>query len=215
MRRILAADVIAVSAIVASFGATALSWASLPDRVPIHFDIHGTANGFAPRGVGALLLPAISAGVWLLVRLGAARLPVGESNGGPGNTHAIAAAACATVSFLFAIHLGALRAASTGKLPGSFLPLALGGFCLALSVLLPRLRRNAFVGIRTAWALASDENWARTHRVGSYSMLGAAIACFAAALSPVRAAAVPVAAVVIAGLVPAIYSAVIARRSAT
>jgi uncharacterized membrane protein len=36
----------------------------------------------------------------------------------------------------------------------------------AVGLLVERARRNYFIGIRTPWTLASDEVWARTHRLG-------------------------------------------------
>jgi len=212
--RILLVDIVSLLALAASFVATLAMWSNLPDRVPIHFDIHGVANGFASRAVGAFLLPALAAGVWLLVRFGTGLLPVGEGRNGL-QARATASAACALTVFLLALHVSSLRAAATGRLSSAFFPIALGGFCLALTVLLPCIRRNVFIGIRTPWALASDENWARTHRVASFTMLGAAVACFLAPLFATPGLALPVASVLFAALVPAIYSAVIAHRSTT
>lgn len=43
----------------AIFGFTAMRYADLPDRIPIHFGLDGSANSFGPR-VTAWLLPFIS-----------------------------------------------------------------------------------------------------------------------------------------------------------
>ena len=117
--RIRLVDIVALLALAASFVATLTMWSKLPARVPIHFDIHGVANGFAARAVGAFLLPASAAGVWVLVCLGTRLLPVGEGRTGP-QTGAIAIAACALAIFLLGLHLASLRAATTGRLSNSF-----------------------------------------------------------------------------------------------
>ena len=41
---------------------------------------------------------------------------------------------------------------------------SLGALFVMLGLVMPRVRRNPWVGVRTPWTLASDENWARTHR---------------------------------------------------
>ncbi|WP_394825456.1 SdpI family protein [Pendulispora albinea] len=212
-RRIRRTDILAVVALGASFAVTAILWSSLPARIPIHFDVNGVANGFASRAVGGWLLPALAVAMWLLVRFGAAWLPVGaRAAGGAGSAGTMASVACALAIFLLAVHTATLRAAESGQLPQSFCPLAIGGLCLTLTILLPRVRRNAFVGVRTPWTLASDENWARTHRLASFTMLAATIACFATALvAPALGVAIACAAVVSAALIPAIYSAFLAR----
>ena len=41
-------------------------------------------------------------------------------------------------------------------------------FCAFMTFNLPKIRRNYTIGIRTSWALNSDENWSRTHRFSGY-----------------------------------------------
>jgi hypothetical protein len=43
-------------------------------------------------------------------------------------------------------------------------------FMIVLGQFYPRLRRNPLVGCRTTFTLSSDENWARTHRFGGFTM---------------------------------------------
>jgi uncharacterized membrane protein len=86
----------------------------------------------------------------------------------------------------------------------------LGALFVALGVLLPRTRRNPFFGVRTAFALASDENWARTQRVGGWTMVGGGIVTIAAGLLGLPAVAI--ASILTSALVPAIWSWVLAKR---
>jgi uncharacterized membrane protein len=58
---------------------------------------------------------------------------------------------------------------------------ALGAFFVLLGLVLPRVRQNPWIGVRTPWTLASEENWAKTHRFAGYTMtLGGGAACVAA-----------------------------------
>ncbi len=109
------------------------------------------------------------------------------------------------------IHVLVLRASlSSAPRLGSAVWVLFGALFVALGLLLPRTRRNPFFGIRTAFALASDENWARTQRVGGYSMtLGGFVALVSGLLG---APAVAIAAVLVSAVAPARWSWVIARR---
>jgi uncharacterized membrane protein len=72
-----------------------------------------------------------------------------------------------TASLLGALHFIMLRTALTGELDaGVSIATVLAAFSVAFGLAMPRLRRNALAGIRVPWTLASDEAWARSHRVG-------------------------------------------------
>ncbi len=43
---------------------------------------------------------------------------------------------------------------------------AIAALFFIIGMLLPRIRRNWFFGIRTPWTLSSDEDWMKTHRFG-------------------------------------------------
>jgi uncharacterized membrane protein len=86
----------------------------------------------------------------------------------------------------------------------------LGAFFVLLGLILPRVRKNPWIGIRTPWTLASDENWARTHRFAGYTMVLGGGAAIVAAI-----AGAPVLSLVfiLAGaIVPVFYSWRLARQ---
>jgi hypothetical protein len=104
------------------------------------------------------------------------------------------AVAAVFATLLVSLHLTAVYAAlHPGFARGRWLWLAVGLAWLALAQVMPRVRRNPLVGIRTAWTLSSDENWARTQAV-----LGAGVVALVALL--------------VSALAPALYSLVLARR---
>jgi uncharacterized membrane protein len=75
------------------------------------------------------------------------------------------------------------------------------------------VKRNPIVGIRTAWTLRSDENWARTQRVGGYAMVSAGlVTVVAGGLGGIAGSVVSLVALIGAGVVPVIYSLVLARQ---
>ena len=196
-------DLASLALVAGSFVGSALAYGRLPARVPVHFDLHGVADGFAPRLVGALLMPVASLAVWGLVRA-APRLLRGEARARAAGSPLAETALLVTALFA-GLHLVMLDVALPGApRAGRGLGFLLAGFSVALGLLLPKLRRNGLAGIRTPRTLASDEVWQRTHRVGGALFVLAGVAGLAAtALGHV---AVAIGALVAASLAAAIAS---------
>lgn len=185
---------------------------ALPRRMATHFDDRGIADGFMPRAVGAWLLLAVALFSWIVARV----VPVSfsrswrESIGRSPIPLVAFLLTCLFVGLHFVVLHGALRRSI--ELPGA-LGLMLGIFWIALSLFVPRVRRNPFVGIRVPWTLASDENWARTHHFAGYTFAAGGVVATGAAV----AGSLPMAigAIVVSALVPAVYSFLLARRTST
>ena len=80
---------------------------------------------------------------------------------------------------------------------------------------LGKSRSMYLVGIRTPWTLASEEVWVRTHRLGGKLMVLAGLAMIGAALLPLPSGllwTVLIAAVILAAVVPIVYSYLLWRR---
>ena len=202
-------DRVSVVILLAAFVGMLALYGRLSERIPSHFDIHGNVDATLPRAVGAFVMPVFGLGVWGLVRFGAYLLPGGwrdrlrASPVGP-------AAAC-VLALLFALHVIMIHAALAGRTEAAaLLGLTLSGFWFVMGLVLPRVRRNPFIGIRTTWTLTSDENWARTHRIGAIAfVLAGVLGLFAAALG---AFWLVVAAILVSAVVPVVYSYLLARR---
>ena len=210
-------DAVSAAAFLGTVTATAVVYPQLPDRIATHFDLHGRADGWMGRAAGAAVLPALALFTWAIVRFGAHLVPKDGWRERLAKSP-VAAVAAVTMVALCAVHLAVLRFALPGG--GSFdvaraTLVVLGTMWIALGVLFPRVRRNPFIGIRTAWTLVSDENWARTHRVASYaSVVGGLVALLAAATGGPQAFAAGMIAFIASALVPVVYSWVLARRTA-
>ena len=79
---------------------------------------------------------------------------------------------------------------------------------------LPRVRPNWMVGVRTPWTLSSDRVWERTHRVGGYLMLalGLALLLSAAFAPPVATFALILGGALVVSLGTIIYSYIVWRQ---
>lgn len=154
---------------VLTLAASAAIYPWLPAEVPIHFDLHGRVDGTAPRAIGAFLLPVIGLLTIGIVARAARARPAAERA-------PMGATTLLTTALFAGLQLVMMRAALVGATDvglalGTLLALA----SLGLALLLPRVRRNPVVGIRTPWTLASDETWARSHRLGGYLFAAAGV----------------------------------------
>lgn len=193
-------DKIAAALIAASALGSALVYPWLPERVPSHLDWRGQVDDTLPRLVGAFLMPVIAVPVLAVVRKVARRREVGDS----GRT-AMEALALLTTLLLVGIHGMLLTLALAPGLDASrFFGVFFGLFWIGCGLIFPRLRRNGVAGIRTPWTLASDENWARTHRFGGQ------LACVGGVLAVVTSLAglpaLTFAAIGLSAVIPAVYS---------
>jgi uncharacterized membrane protein len=166
-----------------------------------------------PRVYGACGIPAFAFLLWAFVRFLPVVLPKSDKkrliNG------SVALVAMMTTVFVSAVHVVVLYVAvvpGTDVMKIVFLLMAV--FFVGLGLIMPRFRRNPIIGVRTPWTLTSDENWARTHRVAGYSMvagglLGGVVSLFGGPI----AAALSIVCFMAAGIVPAIWSLLYARRN--
>jgi len=207
-------DAVSLGVIGLTAALTALVYERLPMQLATHFDLHGNANGWMSRAVGAWFAPVFALGLWALLRFLPRVLPSNERKRlGEGSAALMAAL---TVVFMAAVHVLILYVA---LVPGASMMrpvwIVLGVFYVAIGLVLPRFKRNALMGIRTPWTLTSDENWARTQRVGSYAMVaGGVLAALFGALGGVFGGAIAIGCLLVSALVPAGYSLVLARAAA-
>lgn len=200
-------DRVSVGLLVGAASLTAALYTRLPATMPIHFGIDGRADGFAPKIIGAWLLPVIAAALWAFVRFGARLLP--QEARARYERSPIAIAALLSTAFMVGLQACVLSASLHDGAFGRGFSLLLAVFWFALALIFPKVRRNPFLGVRVRWTLASDENWARTHRfAGQCCVVGALVALVGAAIGSV---ALAISAVIVSGLAPVGYSLWMAR----
>lgn len=144
-------------------------------RVPIHFDLHGRADGFSGKWAALLPLPIVAASV--LLGFWAARSHLRSS------ARAVAAIAAGSTAVQAAIHLLLVRGAAGHTVDvGLGALLAQAMMFMVVGNYLPTTRCNALIGISLPWTLASDHVWRRTHALGGrlfvalgFTTLGAAL----------------------------------------
>jgi uncharacterized membrane protein len=148
----------------------AIAFPYLPEQIPIHWNASGTADGWAPKWPGAFYLPLITMAMWLLLRF----LPKID----PRKSHYERFTDTYwyflnfVALFFAAIQVFSFRAAMTGDETQTFgINLLVGLLFIGLGNVMPRLKSNWWMGIRTPWTLESEAVWRSTHRVGGITFV--------------------------------------------
>lgn len=205
-----ALDLAGLGLVLVSFAVTAAMYAGLPDPMPSHWNVHGQADGWMPKFWGAFLTPLIMAALWLFLRFLPRLSPRGFEMEPFAKTWEILR--FSILGFLLVVLLCVLFTARSGRnFPNSVLIAGMGLLFVVIGNFLGKVTRNFFVGIRTPWTLANEEVWYRTHRLGGKLFVAAGLVVFAMAFVGFRIWAM-IAAILVAALVPAVYSYVIYRK---
>ena len=194
---------LAIGLIVVAFCGTWLVYGSLPDRLPMHWNVRGEVDGYSAKAWGAWLLPGA-----MLLMLGLfAVLPRISPRHFEIDTFR---ATYAFISLLVIALFGFLQVLTIAQArnehlhAGTWLANAMYVFFALLGNLMGRVRRNFFVGIRVPWTLASERVWNDTHRLAAWlwtaaGLLGLLFGLFGHVL-------VGVVLIVLAAIVPIVYS---------
>ncbi|HRP85977.1 MAG TPA: SdpI family protein [Gammaproteobacteria bacterium] len=196
---------ISLGLVLAALAVSAALYGDLPSQVATHFNAAGEPDGWSDRPTAALMMPAIMAGLWLMLWV----LPKISPQGWRVEPFADVWSRCqlAIIAFMLLVHVGVLGHAVGwwGADLGGMVMIGVGLLFATLGNYLGKTTRNFFLGIRTPWTLASDEVWRRTHRLGGWLMVGAGVALMVMGFTGVHELAIAVV-IGVAVLVPAIYS---------
>lgn len=195
----------------AMFALAAIVWPSAPEQVPIHWNLRGQVDGYGSKTVGLLLLPVVALAIYLLLRF-LPRIDPRRTN------YAAFSGAYAVVRFAVLAILAVIYGLTVLSIKGipvdfnSAITLAMGALFLVIGAVLPRVRPNWFVGIRTPWTLSSDAVWTRTHRLGGWTFIALGLIGIALAIvQPSVALATTLALLLVAAVALMVYSYVVWR----
>jgi uncharacterized membrane protein len=207
---------IALGALAADVAASLALLGRLPERVPVHWNIHGEIDRYGSRWELLLFGPPLLVFLWALfaalpnvdpkARAAARSADPDAPAADQGSRDAIFSIVLCLVAVLHVVAL--LQGAGIVSAGARLHALALSGLMLLMGNVLGRVRPNFFVGIRTPWTLSDDGVWRRTHRLAAKTFFGggllALVAC--AALSPEQSVVALVALMIGAGLWPVVAS---------
>lgn len=184
----------------------------LPEQVPTHFDMAGNPDDYTARPYAAVGMP-IFALLLLLIFIVLPRISPRRANMERfEDTYWLVANS--VVALMCALHVLILGRAMGWPVDiTSATLLGIGVMFMIIGNVLPRMRSNWWMGIRTPWTMESEHVWHETHRLaGKTFMAGGAITIVGAMLPPDIRPWIALGALSIAGFVPVVYSYVVWRR---
>jgi uncharacterized membrane protein len=196
--------------IIAAVGVAAWLYPSIPEQVPSHWNAQGEVDSYMPKPWGVVVLPLAAILVFIVMRIIPVISPKGYRTEPFANVMHIFQVAMVGFMSLVAI-LVLLEASGVNVHLNKVIFGALGVLFIVIGNYLGKVRKNFFLGIRTPWTLASDEVWARTHRIAGWLFVLYGLIM----LSGMFVMIPPVVFLVMVGviiLVPVVYSYVVYKR---
>ena len=198
------ANIISLVGIVGLAVYIAWMYPALPDPMPTHWNAAGQADDYTAKPWGAVILAAVPLFIFAIYKI----IPVISPHGfrTESFTGVLNILMTASVVFGCVVGVAAIRAALGAEHNiSTIVMVSVGLLFMLIGNFLGKVRKNFFLGIRTPWTLASDEVWAKTHRLGGW--------CFviAGAIMAIGSVAVPriewvIYIVVAVALLPVVYS---------
>src|SRR3989344_3441543 len=168
---------ILVFLILVTVAGTAIVYPMLPERIATHWNATGTPDGFSSRIWGAWLMPLLLAALIGLFAVLPRIDPLKKNY--PAFQGMYDIFVIAIVAFMvfvqgltIAFNLGYAVPFSAAMLVGISL------LFIVIGRLLPGLKPNWFMGIRTPWTLCSETVWEKTHAIGGKLFVVAGVASF-------------------------------------
>ena len=187
-------------------------------QIPVHFGIDGQPNGWAGRWFGTLAIPAVSAGVWVLLAVVVPIIEPRKAN--LAKSRRAYGTGWVAITAMLTFLQGVILALAFGSTlnPTRLTLGAIGGLFVVVGNVLGKTSATHTFGIRTRWTLADEDIWDKTHRfAGWVFVLGGALVLTTAFFLPAGAGSAAVTAAVIAAvaLLPPIKSYLLWREKQT
>jgi uncharacterized membrane protein len=135
--------------IAAMFVTAAVRWPSVPDQIPIHWNISGEVDGYGGKFSGLLSLPLVTLGIYALLA-GIPRFDPARANHpsfrGPYTTIRVGFVLYMALIFVFThIAIGSEETIRVDRL----ISVSIAVLFVLIGLVLGKIRPNYFVGIRT------------------------------------------------------------------
>lgn len=149
----------------------------LPDKLPTHWNASGAIDGYSAKNFVILFFPALTLGLYLLLTFLPLIDPFRENYKKfalPYFLIRLFLVLLFAFLYFYTLWAGLGYAPKINLLIIPFFSL----FFVVLGLLVPKIKRNYFVGIRTPWTLQNENVWQKTHQFGGKTMTITGLLCF-------------------------------------
>lgn len=142
-------------------------WNRLPEQMASHWNIDDQVDGYMSKFWGVFLMPLVTLGMLLLFLVIPNIDPLKANIAQFRDVFNLFIVLI--VGFMVYIYTLTLlwNLGYTNFGLGKAMMPALGVLFIFIGYMLPKAKRNYFIGIRTPWTLSSDRVWDETHRIGA------------------------------------------------
>ena len=182
-------------------------WDKLPAQMATHFDSNGVADDWSPKEFAVFGLPLLLLAVHWFCMAFTSVDPKKQNFSDKIITLMMWLCPVISIAGNGATYLYALDN-TVNTVPMALL--LVGSVFLVIGNYMPKMKQSYTIGIKIPWALNSEENWNRTHRLGGYTFMLAGVLTIIAGFIQ-QFWLVPVA-LIIAAFIPVIYSFVLYKK---
>lgn len=140
-------------------------WGQLPDQFPVHWNMEGEVDGWAPKALAVFGLPMLLLAIQWLCTLATLADPKKQNHTQKALTLVLWIIPVIGTVLALVIYFGAMGEDVRVE---RILPILLGLLFVAIGNYLPKCRQNYTIGIKIPWTLHSEENWNKTHRLAGF-----------------------------------------------
>lgn len=182
----------------------------LPAQMPVHWNGAGEVDGYGSRALVVFGVPALMALVNVICQLATLSDPKRANTDGKVRTLVFwLLPLISIVTNTMVLFAGLGREVKVEVIT----PLLVGVVFIVLGNYMPKVKQNYTIGIKVPWALHSEENWRRTHRLGGWMFMLSGVAMIIAGFAGTELAiGLTLGALVAAAVVPVVYSYLLYRK---
>ena len=186
----------------------------LPDRIPLHWNILGQVDRTGAKFPSVFIMPVLCILITVLMVILPKIDPRKDNYKKFGDAYYwIMICVLAVLEIMNIIIL--LVSLGINFIPVDIVvKLLVGIMIMILGILMPKIKHNYFVGVRTPWTLASEEVWVDTHRhAGKVFFTAGILMIVLAFITGVKSAMFYFAIILIAAFEPIVHSYLVYRKS--
>lgn len=156
---------------------TLTSFFFMPDEVPVHFGINNQVDRWGSK-YELLILPFVTIVIGIVFLLIARHLDKKEDNGSNNynvmTTVGIAILGLFNVLTYYILYIAftQVQDLDSPKIDMlSLLTFTFGIVFIIIGNVVPKTKKNHFLGLRTKWSMSSEEAWKKSQRFGGYALI--------------------------------------------
>jgi len=174
---------IAVILVALSFLVAFVVYPMLPEKVPTHWNIKGEADGYGDPLFGAFIFPIIGVFMILLFRF-IPKIAVFKENLKQFENEYYLFELFMVFFFLIMFALTLLpNFGYDFNMSWGVMPL-ISVLFIFIGFIMPKFKRNFFMGIRTPWTISNDVIWEKTHKLGGKIFIALGVISLASLFFP-------------------------------